>query len=116
MAQTISSLDDVQGYLRGVVGRANHHAERVSGIVLPLIGAILLHKDEGTDINVATYNGSTGNVLWCYFGGTKYAFTYSHEDECVALKEGGVKGDVVATFDDDTTLGEINQILAELAA
>jgi hypothetical protein len=115
MAQTISSLDGVQEYLRGVVGRADHHAQRVSGIVLPLLGAILLHKDEGTDITVATYNGNTGNVLWCYFGGTKHAFTYSHADECVVLKAGGVRGESIATFDDETTLGTINETLRNLA-
>jgi hypothetical protein len=115
MAQTISSLDDVQGYLQGVIGRADHHAQRVSGIVLPLLGAILLHKDVGTDIQVATREGNTANVLWCYFGGRRYAFSYRHDDESVVLKMGGVRGDVIATFNDGTTLGGINTTLRGLA-
>jgi len=40
-------VDDVvtlQGYLAGVVKRADHHADNAREVVLPLVGAIVLFR------------------------------------------------------------------------
>lgn len=40
MAININSINTLQEYLRGVLGRANHHAGNVEGVSLILLGAL----------------------------------------------------------------------------
>jgi hypothetical protein len=103
-------VDDVatlQGYLAGVVRRADHHADNVRDVVLPLVGAIVLFKDAERSIEVMTREGSTTNVLWAYIGGSRFAFSYDHDSRSIVLKRGTTQGNVLARFTNSTSIPEI---------
>ena len=111
-------VDDVatlQGYLAGVVKRADHHADNVRQVVLPLVGAIVLFKNPKHSIEVMMRKGSTTNVLWVYIGDSRYAFSYDHGSKSIALKRGTTQGKVLAKFTDATTTPEILNVFEGLS-
>jgi hypothetical protein len=115
MAKTITTIDDMQGYLQGVVGRADHHAREVNSIVLPLLGAVVLYKDEGTEIQVRTYDGSPANMLWCWIGDNRYAFLYNHKTGRVEMRDRTGRGKAVAEFHNKMSLLEVHDTLRAFA-
>src|SRR3954463_9769531 len=108
MAMTITTIDEMQGDLQGVVGRADHHARQVNSIVLPLLGAVVLYKDPGTEIEVRTYAGSPANMLWCWIGGHRYAFVYNHATQNVDMRDRTGQGEVVAEFHNRMSLLQVH--------
>ena len=107
MPLQVSDVATLHEYLVGVVNRADHHADNVRYVVLPLVGAIVLFKDPDSPIQVRTREGSTANVLWVEIGGTRYAISYDHESQSIALKHRSVQGEVLARFTNATTVPEI---------
>ena len=111
-------VDDVatlQEYLAGVVKRADHHADNVRLVVLPLVGAIVLFKDPEHAIEVMTREGSTTNVLWVHLGEARYAFSYEHDSGSIAMKRGNTQGKVLARFTNSTTIPEILAVFEKLS-
>jgi hypothetical protein len=110
-------LDDVstlQQYLSGVVRRADHHADNVRYVVLPLIGAIVLFKDADHEVRVLAQDGETKNVLWAHIGGSRYVFSYDHHSGNVVMKRGSTQGQVLAQFNNATTVPEILGVFERL--
>jgi len=115
MALTITTIDEMQEYLQGVVGRADHHARAVNSIVLPLLGAVVLYKDPRTEIEVRTYDGSPANMLWCFMGGNRYAFLYNHTTGYVKMRDRTGRGETVAEFHNGMSLLEVHDTLRAFA-
>ena len=115
MAKNITNIIDLQEYLDGVISRADCHAQNVREIVLPLIGHVILR---GSDIEVKTYDGHTTNILWFTMNEKRFCFLYEHpsgsHDGRIVLKNRTMYGDVVATFNNETTIKEIESIFANL--
>lgn len=112
---TITTIDEMQQYLQGVVGRAEHHAREVNSIVLPLLGAVVLYKDEGTEIEVRTYAGSPANMLWCWMNGNRFAFLYNHSTGRIEVRNRTGRGEPVAEFHNRMSLLEVHDALRALA-
>ena|SRR5579885_2641334 len=107
MPLEVAEVTDLQNYLLGVVNRADHHADNVRYVVLPLVGAMLLFKDVDRPIQVRTHAGSPANVLWVHIGGAQYVFSYDHEARSIVVKRGTVRGEVLERFTNSTTVPEI---------
>lgn len=112
MAISINSLDTLQNYLIGVLGRANHHAGKVEGVSLALLGAIIWRTNG--EISVREYNGNPANMIWFHIDGKKYAMTYNHANEEIELKERTHTGTIIATFDNSTSYESIIKIFKNL--
>jgi len=115
MPINVDDITTLQGYLAGVVNRADHHADNVSEVVFPLIGAIVFFKNPSHSIEVMTREGSTTNVLWVHIGQARYAFSYDHESTSIAMKRGTTQGAVLARFTNETTVPEILAIFRQLS-
>lgn len=50
MPLPVTDVEILQGYINGVMARADHHANEVEEIALALAGAIVWKKDAGKDI------------------------------------------------------------------
>lgn len=114
MPATLETIDVLQQYLQGVIGRADHHAKEVDQVVLALVGAIVWKKDPDADLKVRTQDGAMGNVLWVTIGGLQYAFSYSHTVRAVELRRGSIKGEPIAVFTNATTLAAIKEFFGSL--
>jgi hypothetical protein len=114
MPVQISDVAALHDYLAGVVYRADHHADDVRYVVLPLIGAVVLFKDPDSPIQVRTRRGSTANVLWVHIGGTRYAISYEHQSKSIVLKRRTLQGQVVAHFTNTTSVPEILDVFRGL--
>lgn len=96
MAVKIESISILKKYFSGVVNRANHHALKVNDIIYTLLGIIVLKKDDGSEIEVrGSSDDATGNILWVFINGNRYAFRYEHSDETIEIRKDSYNGPIL---------------------
>ncbi|MFL3663009.1 MAG: hypothetical protein ACJ04Q_03335 [Flavobacteriales bacterium] len=105
MAISIDSIQTLQTYLSGVMGRAEHHAGQVEGVALALLGAVVWRSTG--EIAVREYAGNPANIIWFYVGSEKYALVYNHSTEKIELRERTQGGTTLAEFDNRTSYQEV---------
>jgi hypothetical protein len=113
MSQSVEEVSELQQYLQGVLGRADHHADRVNEIVLALVGAILWRKDP-EPIRVMTHKGQTANALWVGIGGKKYALSYNHTKGIIEMRSDSLQGPVVRSFSNNDTAASVKEFFVKL--
>jgi hypothetical protein len=101
MAISVNSIQVLQDYLQGVLGRAGHHAPNVEGVALALLGAMIWRSDGA--IEVREYAGTPANMLWFWVDGNRYALTYNHDAQTIEMKDRSNAGKVLHSFDNLTT-------------
>ena len=101
MAITITSIQELQTYLQGVLDRANHHAINVSQITLALVGAIIWRADG--QISVREYGGRPANMIWFHIGDHRYVLTFNHGTQKIELKDRTQTGAIITTFDNTSS-------------
>ena len=114
MALSVTEVEQLRQYIKGVMARADHHAGSVKEIALALVGAILWRKDDEGAIKVMERDGETTNVLWVAIGGKRYAFSYNHSTGLIEMREGSIQGKVLHTFSNATTLNAVYSIFGAL--
>ncbi len=113
MPQEVTDIDVLRDYLQGVVGRADDHAQTVNEVCLSIAGGVVWRKDN-QPVEVMAIEGEMKNVLWFRVGGQRYALSYNHETREIQLRRGTTHGDVVASFSNATSNGEVRNIFARL--
>lgn len=114
MPLTVTEIEGLQEYLRGVMTRADHHAGAVNEVALALTGAIIWRKDDDQPIKVMAHNGQTKNVLWVHIGGNYYAFSYNHSVGEIEMRQRTTQGPVLHRFSNLTTLAQVKQVFESL--
>jgi hypothetical protein len=99
----ITKIQELQEYFVGVKRRAEHHAQDVEEVIYPLLVMIIAYMDNGTDIEVRGTQGSTGNLLWAFINGKRYAFRYEHTPVSIEIREKTYKGTLRNTITNKTT-------------
>ncbi len=112
MPQVVSTIDVLQRYIRGVIGNAEHHAGNVDEICLAVAGAVMWRKD--ADFEVMTRGNHMTNVLWVRINGQRYALAYNHDQRCIEVRRRSTQGQVVASFTNASTVGQVKQFFASL--
>lgn len=114
MALTAKSVADLQQYFEGVVKRAEHHAIDVSEVIYPLLGLIILHLDQNSDIEVREYNGIPTNMLWVHIRSTRYAFRYDHNNDYIEIRKDAATGQVLHTINNAKSVKDLIKIFKSL--
>jgi hypothetical protein len=109
----VKNIKILKGYFDKVVERTQCHAGNVGQVIFPLLGFIVNKMDENSDIQVRG-NDATGNILWIFIGGTRYAFRYEHSDETIEIRENSYMGPLIAKVDNSTTTSKLETIFANL--
>jgi len=115
MPVPVSDIDTLRLYVRGVLGRAKHHAHNVEEIVLALAGAIIAWKGSAPLQVRSAPGGKLGRALT--FTSTRrktYALSYHHETKSIELKSSNFQGPVLHRFTNATPLSEVAKIFASL--
>ena len=73
MAITAKDVEELHTYAEGVMGRADHHAGKVKGIALALLGGIVW-RGEPDSIRIRRFAGSPANMLWVTISSKTYVF------------------------------------------
>jgi hypothetical protein len=100
MGQAKKTLNtgDLVEWGRMVRRNVNHHGKNIRATVPKIIGFILLYHDLGTlEVSAGAKYSSFGIAE---FNGRKLAFRYSHENGSIDVKEGGLRGQTIARFND----------------
>lgn len=113
MTTKVTDIDTLQKYLTGVIKRADHHAGQVDEITFALVGAIILRKDS-SPIEVMTHNSDMKNAFWVNISNKRYAFSYNHETYTIEMRENSIKGKVIHSFSNDTSLSKLVNIFRNL--
>ncbi len=112
MPRAVTDVDVLQEYISGVMERAEDHAKNVNDICLAIAGAIIWRK-EG-DIQVYEREGQMTNALWVTISGEEYALSYNHVAEAIEVREGSMRGSVLASFDNSNTATDVRQFFENL--
>lgn len=112
MPLEVASIDMLQEYLCGVLGRADHHAEAVQDIALALVGAVVWRK-VGT-LEVRTYAGGPANIIWFHTEKSRYALAFNHDTRQIELRERTQNGKTFHTFTNGTPLSEVREVFVDL--
>lgn len=112
MALSISTLELLNRYINGVMGRADHHGHGVNEVVLSLAGAVIWKATQ--DVEVRTYNDETANILWLTVDGNRYAIGFNHHTAKIELRERTQNGTVLAEFDNSCTAADVKIVFAKL--
>ena len=112
MAITVKDIKTLKEYFNGVMDRADHHANDVDEIVLALIGGVVWRSDG--NFEVKEYAGAPANILWMDVNGRRYCFKYNHEEGRIECLEGGHKGSIIKSFDNNTSITEVKSFFAKL--
>ncbi len=112
MPQAVTNVDILQQYIRGVMERAEHHANNVDEICLAIAGAVVWRKDG--EIEVMAREGDMKNVLWFRANGPRYALSYNHDQHSIEVRERNTQGDVLASFTNATPVRAVKQFFAGL--
>lgn len=108
----VTDVDIMSTYLRGVIGKANHHAPLVEAIALTVAGAIIWSKD-ADPITVLSRDGDLKNVLWVKIKGQRYAFSYDHSTGLIDMRLGSTQGATIKSFSNtDTAVSVLNTFAA----
>ena len=112
MALSISSLEVLNQYINGVMGRADHHGQNVNEIVLSLAGAVIWKATQ--DVEVRTYNEETANILWLTVGNNRYAIGFNHHTGNIELRERTQNGTVLAVFNNSSSTADVKATFLNL--
>jgi Integron cassette protein VCH_CASS1 chain len=115
MPVPVTDVDVLKTYLRGVLGRAKHHAQNVDEIILAIAGGVISRKNSRPlEVRKAPSSGM-GNVLsFVSTRGRQYALSYDHASQAIVLKQGNIQGAVLHTFTNATPISQVAAIFAGL--
>ncbi|WP_036263122.1 hypothetical protein [Methylocapsa aurea] len=113
MAITAKDVEQLHEYAKGVMGRADHHAGKVKGAALAILGGIIWRADPDS-IRIRQYAGNPANMLWVRIGGKDYAFRYEHGTEQIEIRDGSQNGPILHKVDDSTAVADIEAVFRAL--
>ena len=105
MALEVSNITDFQKYFDGVMGRADHHADKVNEIILAIVGGVVWRSNGR--FKVREYNGTPANMLWMEVDDKRYCFKYKHGTGNIEVCEGSHNGAVIKVLNNYTILAEV---------
>lgn len=102
--KTVSSLAELQSFLRPMMARAFHHALEVEKVMPILVLYLLANADLENGVDLKTYNDETANTGWIKSKtGNRYYIGYSHDNECIEIRKNNIRGKTVASIDNSDT-------------
>ena len=115
MPVPVSDIQTLRTYIRGVVGRAKHHAQNVDEIILALAGAVIAWKDS-TPLQVRSAPGvGLGRALtFTSARHNTYTLSYNHNTHSIDLKQGNYQAPVRHSFSNTTPLATVSTVFASL--
>src|ERR1700689_4887260 len=111
MPVPVSDIKTLRVYIRGVMGKAKHHAQNVDEIILALAGAVITWKNS-TALQVRTApGGGLGRALtFTSVRRRTYALSYNHRSQSIDLKRDNFQGAVLHSFSNATPLSQVAAI------
>ena len=114
MAIQANDFQTLHAYADGVMRRAAHHAGNVGAVALALLGGIIWRAKPGS-VEIKQYDGDLANVLWWEsLNGNKYACVYNHQNQAVEIRSQSVRGPVLHSFSNSTTVTDVERVFATL--
>lgn len=108
MARRLRTNREIDAFVSKVIREANHHAQGVASVIMPLSTAVRSRLSLGPDIvEVYERNGELARTCWVVLGGRRYVFRYSYKTRRIELLAGSLRGAQVAAFDNHSTGSQI---------
>jgi hypothetical protein len=104
MPLQIEDVRVLQDYVSGVMARSEHHARGVKEVCLTILGGIIWKAES---IEVLVMDGETKNVLWMTVAGSRYAFSFVHDEMVVEVRRNNTHGAVLASFSNQSHSSEV---------
>jgi hypothetical protein len=113
MPQQVTDVDVMRDYLRGVMNRADHHAQQVNEIALAVAGGVIWRKNDDP-LEVMVREGDMKNVLWFKVNDQRFTLSYNHGTSEIELRRGTTQGSIIASFSNATTASQVRTVFGNL--
>jgi Integron cassette protein VCH_CASS1 chain len=113
MPQQVTDVDVLRDYLRGVMDRADHHAQNVNEVALAVAGGVIWRKDDDP-LEVMVREGEMKNVLWFKVNGQRYVLSYNHGAAEIELRRGTTRGNEIASFSNAMPTSQVRAVFRGL--
>lgn len=105
MSIKINSIAMLKKHIDGVMERADHHAQQVYKVVLPLVGLVVW---KASDIDARTHEGKAANMIWfTTASGARYALVFNHEQRKIDIRDRSQQGNNLLSIDNNTPLDDL---------
>ena len=115
MPVPVSDLKTLRTYLRGVLGKAKHHAPNVEEIVLALAGGVISRQGSAPlEVRSAPRGGMGLTLTFVSSRRRRYCLSYNHAKKCIELRDKSFMGPVLHSFTNATPVADVASIFATL--
>lgn len=115
MPVKVRTLESLKSYFKGVVAKAEHHAQNVNEIIYPLLGILFYYSDKA-EFELRKMEGGQGNMLWAEFNGQRYAIVYAHSNRTIEIRVRSLQGQTVKALDNSTSIRELKEFFDSIAS
>jgi hypothetical protein len=115
MSIPVNDLKTLRLYLRGVLGKAKHHAQNVEEIVLAIAGGVISRQGSvPLEVRAAPSGGMGLTLTFTSTRCHRYCLSYNHAKRCIDLKDKSFKGPVLHSFSNKTPIARVASVFAQL--
>jgi hypothetical protein len=115
MPVAVNDLVMLRAYVRGVLGKAKHHAQNVDEIVLALAGGVISRQGSlPLEVRKAPSGGLGLTLTFTSARRKRYCLSYNHVAKEIELREKSYKDPVLHSFDNATPIADVASAFAGL--
>jgi hypothetical protein len=115
VARRLTTNPQIDAYLQKVIADAQHHAQNVQHVIMPLSQAVRARINLAVDtVEVWQRSGKIGRSCWVTIGGNRYCFSYNYRAGVIDLRNNSTQGNIIFQFDNNTPSSAISQQAARL--
>lgn len=116
MARKLTTNQEIDDFIARVISAAQRpHGYNVRNVIHPLSQEVrkrlVLGRDE---IEVLERNGKLARTCWVTLNGARYVFSYDPNKRVIQLKPRSIQASPQATFDNSTSLADIQKEVGNL--
>jgi hypothetical protein len=114
MKNPITTIPELQFFIREKLNNAGHHAEDVIDTIPTLLGCAICY---GKDLTVKfdEEDKPYGNLIWFTMNETPYCLAYNHKNFKIELRDRSQRGEALKLFDNSTSDDDIKSIFKILS-
>lgn len=117
MAIKLNNLQDLNNYIAEVIAAAVDHSPNIKNTIPFLKQTVLFRFIWGSNsykIEIYSRNGNMARTCWLTLNNKRYVFTYNYTNKKIDLKFKSLQGNLIADFDDSSSLATITNIINNL--
>jgi hypothetical protein len=108
-----TDVDELKDFLMGLIAKSDNQTPNINKTVIVVGGAIMWRK-HSSPFKAMTRDNDLKNVLWLQTKRQRFAVTFVQEQGVIEVREGGLQGNLLGTFDNATPNEHVYDVIVGL--